>query len=79
VPEIELQHDPEIRAKFEEYKAAGKDASQEPLHVAFEARLRDPNVDTAFVRRLEKLVTMWIRDIRRITTLEHDPSTGTAL
>lgn len=71
VPEIELQHDPEIRAKHEEFKAAGKELTA----AEFEGRLQDQS----FVRRLEKLVTIWIRDIRRITTLDHDPSTGTAL
>lgn len=41
----------------------------------FEERLKDP----AFVKRIEKQVTLWVRDIRRITTLQHDPSQGSAL
>jgi hypothetical protein len=65
VPEIELMHDPEIRTKYEECKKAGRELSAED----FEERLKDP----AFVKRIEKQVQMWVRDIRRITTLEHDP------
>ena len=71
VPEIELQHDPEIRAKYEECKAAGREMTAED----FEERLKDP----AFVKRIEKQVALWVRDIRRITTLQHDPSQGSAL
>jgi dynein heavy chain 1 len=41
----------------------------------FENRIQDPQ----FVKRLEKTVTNWIRDIRRITQLNHDPSQGSAL
>jgi hypothetical protein len=61
VPEIELIHDAEIRAKSEECKAAGRELAPDD----FEGRLQDPN----FVKRLEKTVTQWIKDIRRVTQL----------
>ena len=41
----------------------------------FESRLSDPN----FIKRLEKTVTQWIKDIRRVTQLKHDPTQGSAL
>jgi hypothetical protein len=71
VPEIELIHDAEIKAKNEECKALGRELTTED----FEGRLQDPN----FVKRLEKTVTQWIKDIRRITQLNHDPQQGSAL
>jgi dynein heavy chain 1 len=71
VPEIELVHDPEIKAKADECKAAGRELTIED----FEDRIQDPN----FVKRLEKTMTQWIKDIRRITQLNHDPQQGSAL
>jgi len=59
VPEIELIHEPEIKAKSEERRALGLEMTTDD----FENRLQDPN----FVKRLEKTVTQWIKDIRRIT------------
>lgn len=41
----------------------------------FESKIQDPK----FVSKLEKTVQLWIRDIRRITQLTHDPSQGSAL
>lgn len=71
VPEIELIHDAEIKAKNEECRAQGRELTTED----FESRLQDPN----FIKRLEKTVTQWIKDIRRITQLNHDPQQGSAL
>lgn len=59
MPEIELIHDSEIKAKSEERRALGLEMTTDD----FENRLQDPN----FVKRLEKTVTQWIKDIRRIT------------
>jgi hypothetical protein len=52
-------HDPEIKAKYEECKAAGKEMTTEE----FENRIQDPN----FIKKLENTVLQWIKDIRRIT------------
>jgi dynein heavy chain 1 len=71
VPEIELTQDPEIKAKYEECKAQGREMTVDD----FEQRLQDPN----FIKRLEKTVTQWIKDIRRVTQLKHDPAQGSAL
>lgn len=71
VPEIELTHDAEVKAKYDECKAAGRELRAED----FEGRLQDAN----FVKRLEKTVTQWIKDIRRVTQLNHDPGQGSAL
>lgn len=59
VPEIELVHDPEVKAKYEEVKKLGRELTTDD----FENKIQDPN----FVKRLEKTVTKWIRDIRCIT------------
>jgi hypothetical protein len=60
VPDIELVHDPEIKAKYDEKKAAGT----LPVNAEdFDAKMQDPT----FVARLEKTMTQWFRDIRRIT------------
>lgn len=58
-------HDSEVKEKYEEFKKDGKELTAEDL----ESRLHDPN----FIKRLEKTVTQWIKDIRRITQLQHDP------
>lgn len=71
VPEIDLSHDAEIKAKYEECRAQGREMTADD----FESRLQDPN----FIKRLEKTVTQWIKDIRRITQLNHDPQQGSAL
>jgi dynein heavy chain 1 len=71
VPEIELIHDAEIRAKGDECKAAGRELTPDD----FEGRLQD----RTFVERLEKTVRGWIRDIRRVTQLTHEPGQGPAL
>ena len=59
VPTIELIHDPDVNAKAEELKAQGKKVSTDD----FDDRLKDSN----FIKRLEKTVTQWIKDIRKIT------------
>jgi len=59
VPEIELVHDPEVKAKYEEVNKLGRELTTDD----FENKIQDPN----FVKRLEKTVTKWIRDIRCIT------------
>jgi len=71
VPEIELKHDEDIRLKAEECKSLGREMTTDD----FENKIQDPQ----FVKRLEKTVTNWIRDIRRITQLNHDPKQGSAL
>ena len=38
----------------------------------FEDRIKDPN----FIKRLEKVVTQWIRDIRKITQMNNDITAG---
>lgn len=73
VPEIMLKHEDEIRAKYDEQlKSNGAFVMSTD---DFEQRIQDPK----FVSKLEKTVTNWIRDIRRITQLTHDPSQGSAL
>jgi dynein heavy chain 1 len=64
-------HDSEIKTKYEECKAAGKEMTTED----FESRIQDPN----FIKKLENTVLQWIKDIRRITQKNHDPQQGTAL
>lgn len=71
VPEIDLIHDPEIKQKYEEVKQLGRDLTPDD----FENRISDP----LFVKKLEKTVTKWIRDIRCITQLNHNPESGSAL
>jgi dynein heavy chain 1 len=71
VPEIQLKHEEELRVKDDECKQQGRTLTTED----FEKRIEDPQ----FVKKLEKTVTGWIRDIRRITQLNHDPSQGSAL
>jgi len=71
VPEIELIHDHEVKAKNDECKAQGRDLTADD----FENRVQDP----AFIKRLEKTVGQWIVHIRRITQLNHDPQQGSAL
>tara|TARA_B110000285_G_C14622497_1_gene379751 strand:- start:85 stop:519 length:435 start_codon:yes stop_codon:yes gene_type:complete len=71
VPEIELIHDPEIRARFEECKKTKVEMKTDD----FEENLTDP----AFIQRLEKIVTQWIRDIRKVTQMNNDPSEGQAI
>ena len=71
VPEIELTHDAEVKAKSEQCKAAGRELTVDD----FEGRIQDQN----FIKRLENTVTQWVKDIRRITTLNHDPQQGSAL
>lgn len=36
-------------------------------------------VTEAFLTRLKKCVDQWYKDIRRVTTLSHDPTAGSAL
>jgi dynein heavy chain 1 len=71
VPEIELQHDAEVKAKAEECRAKGREMTPDD----FEGRVQDP----AFVKRLENTVAQWVKEIRRITMLNHDPQQGSAL
>lgn len=71
VPEIDLIHDPEIKQKYEEVKQLGRELTPDD----FENRISDPS----FVKKLEKTVTKWIRDIRCITQLNHNPESGSAL
>lgn len=51
--------DPEIKAMYDEKKAKGLEMKEDD----FDQKMLDP----AFVKRLEKTVTQWFRDIRRIT------------
>jgi len=67
VPEIDLLHDPEIKSKFDENNNVALDD--------FDDRLKD----ASFVKRLEKTVTQWIKDIQKITQLNHNPQQGSSL
>jgi len=69
VPEIELIHDPDVKAKFDEK------GDQNVTTDDFDDKIKDPN----FVKRLEKTVHTWIKDIQKITALKHDPQQGSAL
>mmetsp|Transcript_10644 Transcript_10644/g.10741 ORF Transcript_10644/g.10741 Transcript_10644/m.10741 type:complete len:122 (+) Transcript_10644:736-1101(+) len=62
--------DPDIKQKVEEYKSQGKEISEENF---------DGLINDDFLKRLNKCVDQWYRDIRKVTTLKHDPTSGSAL
>jgi dynein heavy chain 1 len=63
--------DVDIKTKMEECRAKGRDATEED----FDLRLKD----NEFLKRLQKCVDHWYRDIRKVTQLKHDPTSGSAL
>ena len=70
IPEIELMIDPEIMAKAVQCKEAAKEMTEED----FDGLITEP-----FLLRLQKCVDQWYRDIRKVTQLKHDPTSGSAL
>ena len=70
IPEVELLIDHEIKAKYEKCKEQGKEMTEEDF---------EGQVNEAFLNRLKKCVDQWYRDIRKVTTLSHDPTSGSAL
>lgn len=59
MPEIDLQHDNDILEKYELCKSQGREMTTDD----FEELIKDAN----FKKRLERLVTFWVREIRRVT------------
>ena len=60
-----------ILEKYEAAKKAGRELTIED----FDGLTSDKN----FIKRLERLVTFWVKEIRRVTQLEHDPMQGSAI
>uniref|UniRef100_A0A0G4FLJ2 Dynein heavy chain, cytoplasmic n=1 Tax=Chromera velia CCMP2878 TaxID=1169474 RepID=A0A0G4FLJ2_9ALVE len=71
IPEISLQVDPDIQEASQKAKAEGRKLRVED----FQSRLED----NAFLQQLQSSVTKWIKEIQKVTRLQRDPTTGTAM
>ena len=71
IPMVELRVDPEVKAKFDECKAAGTFVKESD----FEDRLND----TEFVNRMKQNVQSWYKDIRKVTQLDHVIENGSSI
>ena len=71
VPIIELTIDPEVKAKFDAAAKSGTFVQQSD----FDDKVAN---SPEFMTRLHTLVQGWYKEIRKVTTLEHDIENGTA-
>ena len=70
IPKVELIIDPDIKAKYDE---AAKNGTYVNLS-DFDDKLQDKE----YLNRLHNLVQGWYKEIRKVTTLEHNIESGTA-
>ena len=68
---VELTVDPEVKVKFEQ---ASKNGTYVQLS-DFDDRVQN---NPEFMNRLHNLVQGWYKEIRKVTTLEHNIESGTA-
>jgi len=71
IPEIELYFDPDLKLKAEEAQKQGREMTDSDFD--------DKINDSEFITRLQRCVDQWYRDIRKVTTLDHEPQNGSAL
>ena len=70
IPNVVLNIDPEVKAKFEAANATNTFVNIND----FEDKL----TNNEFLNRLHNIVQGWYKDIRKLTTLEHNVADGTA-
>ncbi|GBB84618.1 hypothetical protein RclHR1_01120006 [Rhizophagus clarus] len=73
IPEISLNIHPIVQKTVEEYKKKGK-----PITVDM---IEDQHLlsDSSFINKLQEDVNCWIKAIKKVTNLSHDPESGTTI
>lgn len=71
IPEIKLVINPHIQAVIQKAAEEGRKAKVDDLGALVE--------DAAFLNSLQAGCNRWVKEIRKVTDLEKDPSTGTSL
>ena len=71
IPEIDLVIHPKIQEVIEKSEAQGKKATYEDLGNLVE--------DSDFLNQLQQHVNRWIGEIQKVTLLDRDAGSGTAL